>query len=390
MKYNDIGLNLKKLFGRVFAVLLCLSVVFFAACSQDEQDPGEGEQEQPTVTEETGDYISASRGYGQGGLICTPEAFAAAKDGWFRSDGKISKLLSDEANDASLTEVTAGETYYYVYSWNVQYESLPEEYDVHHIGSEETYTSAFRLSVLPGDGKMYFNNAAVTFGEPECVDVGETLLRTNFTYSETYLCFIRLNIPYGKDIKAVYCIPFVPNVSGRMYIEQWWQKKGALDSIQSVVFANVFEPGEEERGTLQLGGISCDLNASENLLNIRFDTTLLKMHDVYDRIYCEVYVIQRRYNLFTFRLEEAPTSDYMHTQQLSGKVYRVGFRVPERENETENHAFTMKYEAEDENMHTAEGVIVCEVYVAFYGDGVRLQGQTKNRIRYTESALRGR
>lgn len=187
MKYNDIGLNLKKLFGRVFAVLLCLSVVFFAACSQDEQDPGEGEQEQPTVTEETGDYISASRGYGQGGLICTPEAFAAAKDGWFRSDGKISKLLSDEANDASLTEVTAGETYYYVYSWNVQYESLPEEYDVHHIGSEETYTSAFRLSVLPGDGKMYFNNAAVTSAKRSCARILLTVKRTFVLFGSIFL-----------------------------------------------------------------------------------------------------------------------------------------------------------------------------------------------------------
>ena len=161
MKYNDISLNLKKLFGRVLAVLLCLSAIFFAACSQSEQESGDGEQ--PTVTEETDDYISASRGYGQGGLICTPEAFAAAKDGWFRSDGKISKLLSDEANAASLTEVVAEETYCYVYSCNLLYESLPENYQSHNLSSLETFRNFFVLGIVK-DETVHYGESAVTFG----------------------------------------------------------------------------------------------------------------------------------------------------------------------------------------------------------------------------------
>ena len=377
MKYNDISLNLKKLFGRVLAVLLCLSAIFFAACSQSEQESGDGEQ--PTVTEETDDYISASRGYGQGGLICTPEAFAAAKDGWFRSDGKISKLLSDEANAASLTEVVAGETYCYVYSCNLLYESLPENYQSHNLSSLETFRNFFVLGIVK-DETVHYGESAVTFGEFSYEDFGGTLQDSRIQYGTGSYegNYISISINYDKEVKVAFCIEFTPLFSGQLCIEHCWLYEPDSISVrllpESVIFAQVFaDAGEQaDRNEVAIADFSSAIQRSENKVEISFRMTPKFAGADEDYLYCDLYV--RENSSFHITVEEVSTAQYSSVPFSDGTIYRIGYRVPESADTAQDVKIALLVLA------TGEGNGIGSLDISLYGYGVRPEGRTRDSL----------
>lgn len=316
MKYNDIRLNLKKLFRGVLSVLLCFSVISFAACSGGEDTDGEGQAG-------VGDY---------GFTVCSAADFAQVREDWYGVPGV--SLLSERADKICTSNVVVGEEYYLVYTTNWA----------------ESCGAAF------GQVSCSFSlrGESGVFGTEDSVSLGEIMFDEKGNVEWTAEGKLSAKYTFENVPPHSYLIfPFIPLGAGQLVVET---------SAQDPVFLNVVSAEHAEDGAF----------AEVSDLSVAWldPTTSSPVSDVYvGKGYYDVYAGKRYYLDIEFslqafgkdsagkavicsvfcsgdfadgiRIHEADTADYEWTEYAGKDVLQLRFEVPTQAEQKQTRRVTL-------------------------------------------------
>lgn len=329
MKYNDISLNLKKLFRGVLPVFLCFSVIFFAACSGGEDAGDEGQ---------TGVG-------GSGFTVCSAADFALVKEDWYGVPGV--SLLSERAGQVCTSNVVVGEEYYLVYT---------ENWAESRGAARDQVSCSFRLR---GESGVSETEESVSVGEIMFDEKGnvewtaEGKLSAQYTFENvpphTYLIF-----------------PFIPLGAGQLVIETSAQDPVYLNAVSAEhaedgAFAEVSDLSVAWLDPSSSSPVSDICVGKRYYLDIEFSLQAFGKDSAGKTVICSVFCSGD----FTdgIRIQEAATADYEWTEYAGKDVLQLRFEVPPQAEQKQTRRVTL-------DLQFASAGSMNEFAVTFYsGDG---------------------